>query len=60
MEPAWHHNAPEYIILHNIILKDEKNINIIEFVESDDTSVTMDNDVPAIQEIMVRYKEIMN
>jgi hypothetical protein len=48
------------IILQNMILEDERHIDINEFVEPDDTPVTMDNDVPAIQEIMVRYKEIMN
>jgi hypothetical protein len=48
------------IILHNMILEDERHIDINEFVELDDTPVTMDNDVPAIQEIMARYKEIMN
>jgi hypothetical protein len=48
------------IILHNMILKDERHIDINEFIKSDGAPVTMDNDVSAIQEIMVRYKEITN
>jgi hypothetical protein len=48
------------IIPQNMILKDERHIDINEFIKSDGTPVTMDNDVSAIQEIMVRYKEITN
>jgi hypothetical protein len=48
------------IILHNMILEDKKHIDENEFVEPDDTPLTMNNDIPQIHEIMDRYKQIMD
>jgi hypothetical protein len=48
------------IILHNMILEDEKHINIQEFGNPDDPIISTNHDVLKIEPITKRYEEIMD
>jgi hypothetical protein len=47
------------IILHNMILEDEKVIDVLEFEGPDDPPISLNCDVPQIHQIM-KYEEIMD
>jgi hypothetical protein len=47
------------IILHNIILEDERHINVYEFENPNDPPISRNRDVPEIDLIMSLYEKIM-
>jgi hypothetical protein len=48
------------IILHNMILEDERHLDVHEFENPKDPPLNTNRDIPEIQEIMKRYDERMD